>query len=161
MHQPKTLFYQTQSNDSFGVDSKLGSQKEFLTRKMIIKKDKFWILILFNIYNYGVLLCIFIRISISKHRSCVGNNYAKKHVQLSINNYLGVLYNFICKPKYWCTTMYAYKRNHCHCMNYLNLNHSCFFHLNLFHINNIVETSEKKSLCRYFSFLEPNHEQTY
>lgn len=100
MHQPKTLFYQTQSNDSFGVDSKLGSQKEFLTRKMIIKKDKFWILILFNIYNYGVLLCIFIRISISKHRSCVGNNYAKKHVQLSINNYLGVLYNFICKPKY-------------------------------------------------------------
>jgi hypothetical protein len=39
MHQLKTLFYQTQSNDSFGVDSKSGSQKEFLTKKMIIKKD--------------------------------------------------------------------------------------------------------------------------
>jgi hypothetical protein len=101
------------------------------------------------------LLCIFIRISISKHRSCVGNNYAKKHVQLSTNNYLGIFYNFICKPKYWCTTMYADKKNHCHCMNYLNLNHSCFFHINLFHINNIVETSEKKSSCRYSLFWNP------
>jgi hypothetical protein len=41
MHQPKTLFYQTQSNYSFGANSKLGSQEEFLTKKMIIKQDNF------------------------------------------------------------------------------------------------------------------------
>jgi hypothetical protein len=65
---------------------------------------------------------------------CVGNNHAKKQVQLIFKTHFDIFCISTCKPKYSCTIMYTCEKSPpLHELSYLGL--FKFSYLNLFHIN--------------------------